>query len=190
MNTPPTSPNPIGSPRRIELEYEGLDCPSMYCNGWLRLFANEGCKDACFVSCSNDFEAQGHTRCTQKVMFSKFATVCPKCKLSIRKQEIITCIVSGGKWVHIRCFRSEDEEYQLIAICQRCRRSIYNEADATPSMCAGKTGFRHLKCPNRRKLPDDVEETLPQEDEEPEGEAKKAAGSSSSSSSSNKKIKK
>lgn len=149
--------------RRVEMEDPDMDCPSPTCEGWLRFFANESSvKDAVFVSCSNDFEGDG--RCFQKVMFSKFDTICPACKKPIQKKEVITCLATGGKWVHMKCFcEIGNNEEVLFAICQKCRKSIRQESDAISSVCGGRSGYRHLKCPNKRKLLDESGEEFDQD---------------------------
>lgn len=162
--SPYSTPSPHKKKPKIELDNAQLDCPNIKCGGWLRFFANEGSKEPVFVCCSNDFEDEsGNKHCLQKVMLSKFDSNCPCCSLSIRKKEVITCAVSGGRWIHVKCFRKlkvnedgeedEPQERQLFAICQRCRGPLYEEDNnSQPSVCAGIQGFRHLKCPNKRKV--------------------------------------
>lgn len=152
-------------PRRIELDDADILCPRPTCDGWLRLFANEGSTNPIYVCCSNDFDAEGHQRCCQKVMFSKFTNKCPRCLKDILTQEIITCSAVDGKWVHVTCFLKE-KPVKLFSICLKCKASIGKESDAMPAVCGGKQGFRHIKCPPKTTPTiADLEETYLEDDD-------------------------
>ena len=171
MNASPSSPlSPYYTsrrPRRVELDDADIFCPSTTCNGWLRLFANEGSTKPVYVCCSNDFDAEGHQRCCQKVMFSKFTNKCPRCYTDIILHEIITCSAVDGKWVHVACFIKE-KPVKSFSVCLKCKASIEKESEAAPAVCGGKQGFRHIKCPPKKQSSTiaDLEETYLEQDDD------------------------
>ena len=141
-----------------------LDCPDKACGSWLRIFGSN--KDTpAFTVCASEVAGQPPS-CEAKAIFSKFASSCASCRLAIEVGEIICCRRSAKDrvWVHADCF----EALRLsFALCQRCRALISLPEEATPSMCAGLQGFRHLNCSLKRKASYVQEDSLSQTTLEP-----------------------
>ena len=159
MNTPTSSPS-AQQPKPVLLDDIDLDCPHPQCGGWLMAYGDAESKKPSYLKCSNDFEKDGIKVCLQKTIFSKYRGICTYCNKPIRLKEIITSDdkvlapvgASPRKWVHSKCFRSKP---RMFAFCQRCRKIIETESAAEESICSGISGYKHVKCPNKRKIFDE-----------------------------------
>lgn len=147
MFTPTQSP----SRKYIEMDNLDLDCPSSCCDGWLIGYTdqhNDGAQNVpAFLKCSNK-------NCIQRTVLAKYPSRCKVCSQAIACQEIITKGTNEA-WVHVSCFSRLNEELQeslptCFAVCQRCKQPIEEEYAACSSVCNGKIGHRHLKCPKKR----------------------------------------
>lgn len=159
-----------------ELPNTDLDCPNQNCTGWLRIFADKITQQPLFIKCSDEF-------CDQKTMLSKYTSKCAYCRKAIELKEIITCgPASNGSWVHPHCYE-QISTVPYFALCQRCTNPIEDEKNGTPTTCGGKSGYCHIKCSNKRKLNQLMQQHQTPEHNNEEDTAPELSSSSSSSSS-------
>jgi len=165
------------------VHFNDLKWDCLGCNGgFLKVFGictgyntetGKEIRDPMYVTCSNKVPEgekvpDGCEECTQKMMFSKFPSICSYCYKTIAVKQFIAMIPSPPntkkQWVHGYCFNNKPAvptspehglyDYEGPELCLRCGGEFSKSEDkqAVPARYKLKAGRIHKECIPKKEL--------------------------------------